>query len=440
MKAGMTHQKRQSIGQSPSLDRFRLIAAILVIAIHTAPLADLWPAGDFWLTRCLARIAVPFFFMTTGYFLMPRPGSFSPRSFLRRAGKLGRIYVVAILLYLPLNIYSGQLELSHPIRWLIFDGTFYHLWYLPAAILGLAIIFAVAWIFLKCAVLAKNREAAPAPKRRKTAAPPRRRGPAAAKHPAPTAARQASAVCLAVGLLLYIPGLLGDSYYGLTEGIPALKSLYSCIFNISSYTRNGIFFAPVFISLGWFIREHPLRRKKSFRSLRKGYGSAALLLLGVMSLEALTLHKLSWQRHDSMYLLLPPLMYTLFHWLLAFGPPGFKRRNPRTVRPVEGSFASEGHRPHPEQCKTRWSTRRPPAGRHRFYADISLYIYLLHPWVIVLIRGAAKVTQLEWLLVQPSLIHFMAVTLLSCLLSVILWKIKQPLSTAASVGKLTKRP
>ena len=52
-----------------AIDWLRLAAAILVIAIHTSPLADFSEAGDFILTRVLARIAVPFFFITSGYFL-----------------------------------------------------------------------------------------------------------------------------------------------------------------------------------------------------------------------------------------------------------------------------------------------------------------------------------------------------------------------------------
>ena len=44
------------------LDLFRVAAALLVIAIHTSPLASFHESADFFLTRVLARIAVPFFF------------------------------------------------------------------------------------------------------------------------------------------------------------------------------------------------------------------------------------------------------------------------------------------------------------------------------------------------------------------------------------------
>lgn len=44
----------------PAVDRFRVAAALLVVCIHTAPLASFSAAADFALKR-LARLAVPFF-------------------------------------------------------------------------------------------------------------------------------------------------------------------------------------------------------------------------------------------------------------------------------------------------------------------------------------------------------------------------------------------
>ena len=53
-------------------------------------------------------------------------------------------------------------------------------------------------------------------------------------------------------MLLYLCGLLGDSYYGLAAKVPALKWPMGKLFAISSYTRNGLFFAPLFLMLGYF--------------------------------------------------------------------------------------------------------------------------------------------------------------------------------------------
>ena len=52
------------------IDIFRWAAAFLIVAIHTSPLASYSETGDFILTRVIARVAVPFFLMTSGFFLL----------------------------------------------------------------------------------------------------------------------------------------------------------------------------------------------------------------------------------------------------------------------------------------------------------------------------------------------------------------------------------
>lgn len=60
------------------LDKFRLAGALLVVAIHTSPLTCISAEADFFLTRILARVAVPFFLMVTGQFVLP--ASWNPAS------------------------------------------------------------------------------------------------------------------------------------------------------------------------------------------------------------------------------------------------------------------------------------------------------------------------------------------------------------------------
>ena len=88
---------------SPALDRFRLLAAFLVVCNHTSPLDSFAPGADFWLTRVLARVAVPFFFMVSGYFLSQRNWA-NTGKFLK---KTALVYALAVVLYLPLNWYNG---------------------------------------------------------------------------------------------------------------------------------------------------------------------------------------------------------------------------------------------------------------------------------------------------------------------------------------------
>ena len=139
--------------QFPLLDLARFPAALLVIAIHISPLAFINERADFILTGIIGRVAVPFFIMVTGYFTLKpkrRRGNIFPASSVK---KILILYVIAIALYLPVNIYAGQIPLwtntgDSPgplwilslIRWIFVDGTFYHLWYFPALITGLILV------------------------------------------------------------------------------------------------------------------------------------------------------------------------------------------------------------------------------------------------------------------------------------------------------------
>lgn len=323
------------------LDRFRLIAALLVIAIHTSPLASFSGEADFFLTRVLARIAVPFFLMVTGFFFPSDPDK------LRKSlKKLCLLYGGSILLYLPLGLYAGHyraLYLTDALRMLLFDGSFYHLWYFPAAITGMIIVFALKRVL-------KLRR-----------------------------------VCV-ISVVLYVIGLFGDSYFGLAEKLPPVKAAYEGMFRLFSYTRNGIFMAPVFLVLGILIQEYS--RKSLHRSTLR-YALCLLVSFACLTAEAFTLHNLQLQRHDSMYVFLLPVMASLFLLLLSL----------------------------PETATPRRTTAVPTAGaatpRKAAIASAAMWIYLLHPAFIVLVRAAAKLLHLTGLLVDNSLIHYLAVSILS---------------------------
>ena len=225
------------------------------------------------------------------------------------------------------------------IKDIVFDGTLYHLWYLPAAIVGAVI----AWYLVK---------------------------------------QWAYRKAFAVTFVLYIVGLFGDSYYGIAENIPSLNSFYHLIFQVSDYTRNGIFFAPIFFVLGGYISDD--KDKLSFKKSIIGFTTCFSLMFA----EALTLHRFELQRHDSMYVFLLPSICFLFYFLMHF-----KGKNRAQLR------------------------------------TISLIIYIIHPFVIVLIRLFAKITHLQNALVENSLIHYLLVCIISAGLGLALtaiWNIYKP--------------
>lgn len=316
------------------IDYFRLLAALLVIAIHTSPLLSYSELGDFILTRILARVAVPFFFMTSGFFLISRYqyNNDKLKGFLK---KTAGIYIISIAIYIPLNIYNGYFTMNHllpnVIKDIIFDGTMYHLWYLPASMIGAAI----TWFSIKRLGYKKT---------------------------------------FIMTFVLYTFGLLGDSYYGLIEKIPLLKNMYDAVFELSDYTRNGIFFAPIFFCLGGRMADTSEARSKNrvLSSNIIGFFISLLFLFG----EGMLLHRLELQRHDSMYIFLLPSMYFLFSSLLFW---------------------------------KGWSSL--------YVGRSALIIYMIHPMVIVVVRMFAKIFRLERLLIQNSLIHFIVVSVISAVFS-----------------------
>lgn len=326
----------------PAVDCFRLIAAILVVTIHTSPLLDISEAADFVLTRVISRVAVPFFFMTSGFFTLSRYEN-DGRKLKAFIKETLIIYGISVLIYLPVNIYSGYFQENNKLplilKDIIFDGTFYHLWYLPAAALGAAISFFLIKKFaFKGALIAAG--------------------------------------------ILYVFGLFGDSYYGIIEKIPWLRAFYRQIFYVTDYTRNGIFYAPIFFVTGACIAEIRERMRirawlaKDGASGRRGeplfLAAGFILCMGLMSLEALILRKAGVQRHDSMYVMLPAVMFFLFAALTYFR-----------------------------------------GRRFRLIRTAALIVYLIHPMVIIAVRFAAHVTNTENLLIENSLIHFIAVAAIS---------------------------
>src|ERR1044072_3173923 len=124
------------------VDLIRVVAIFLVVVIHVSgQLTNIWGKipVDQWIIADIyggiARIAVPLFFMISGYLLLPR--SESLRDFyLKRMPKILIPFVVWSFIYL--GWYCG----NHPntctpgVIWdlLFVQGTYYHLWFLYSLI------------------------------------------------------------------------------------------------------------------------------------------------------------------------------------------------------------------------------------------------------------------------------------------------------------------
>lgn len=304
--------------QYGTLDLFRLLAAVMVMAIHTAPLESVNSELDYIFGIIIPRVAVPFFFMVSGQFT-----DFSRFFAVRKQLlKLSIMYGISILIYIPLGIYGGYYEKLTPVsvlKMLLFDGSYYHLWYFPACILGLIIVYLLKrFLPKKAAVIA--------------------------------------------AALLYIIALFGDNYFGIAERIPLVSEMYGALFTIFSFTRNGLFFAPLFLLMGNELGTD--RRSESRPKLLAGM----LFSLALMIAEGMTLRHFGIPRHNSMLIFLVPVMIFLYRLLLSFPAP------PRT-----------------------------------FARSVSAWAYILHPAVIAVLHGAIKTVPL----LGNSAVFFVLIVMLS---------------------------
>lgn len=264
-----------------AIDIAKIVSALLVVCIHTFPLADISENANFVLVSILARLAVPFFFISSAYFFFQKidfkktyrdPENIQVwKRYLKR---LLKIYVIWSILYLPYNfvlIHNGGFTWMAVVRYLrdfFFTGSYYHLWFLPA------LMFAVSLVYVL--VLQLNVK--------KT---------------------------IWISFLLYLIGMMGNLYPEFLQGIPGISTLYDAYLSVFVTTRNGLFFGMIFMSLGCYAARFPSKMEINKISL---YSAISFVLLVI---ECLVL-KLNGQIKDlsSMYLMLVPCVFLLFLRLL----------------------------------------------------------------------------------------------------------------------------
>lgn len=255
--------------QKTNLDVWRFIAALMVVAIHVYPFTFISENFDYLITRVLFRIAVPIYLMTTGYFVLPKTLNDKTKLILY-IKKISVLYLISIVIFLPINIYNGyfkNINILSIIADILFNGTFYHLWYFPALILGLLLVYFLLKKF-------------------------------------------SSRVVGIIVLSLYIIGLFGDSYYGIAKSFEVIKDFYDVLFFIFDYTRNGLFYVPIFLYIGLFVKKY------SFKISIRRWKLLIVLNFLLLLFEGLILSINNIPRHTSMYISLIPLSLCVFYYLV----------------------------------------------------------------------------------------------------------------------------
>ena len=184
------------------LDLLKLILAILVVIRHCG---QSFFGADFIMriiNSTITPLAVPTYFAISGFLFFSKKN----KKVLQYVKRILALYLIWTVIYFPLIIWNDELK-SDFLQKIVFDASYFHLWYLPS------LIFAVL-----AASIVSNKIR--------------------------------NEYMLVMTFVLYLIGALVDTYSFLT---PLLEwTSYKAIFIT---TRNGLFFGLFFVMIGKYLAE-----------------------------------------------------------------------------------------------------------------------------------------------------------------------------------------
>ena len=236
------------------IDLIKFLCSILVFVIHIPPLQneafELAKYFNFGLQNFLCRIAVPFYFVASGFFLFRKMDIYNLKPDIIKNYCFNILKIMCIW-----RVLLNTGDISH------------HLWYLGSSVVAIALVSICFYTRIKI-----------------------------------------NGIC-GLALVLYIVGLLGDSYYGIIEPVISngvLQYFMNAIVFFMNSTRNGIFMGFIFVFIGAIFSQHKTELKPLKAAI--GFGLSMLGLLG----EVFLLGYFDIPKDYNMYLFLIPASIFLF--------------------------------------------------------------------------------------------------------------------------------
>lgn len=131
------------MGRNNGIDLLRLVGAFFIVLIHSQfGSTSFFVSGNI---KLLARWAVPFYFIVSGYFIGIKYNKTNSVN-LEDIKKLVGIYLVANLIYLPIIIAKNKLlkeNIPSNVELFLY-GSYWHLWYVSSLIIGIITL----WYFI----------------------------------------------------------------------------------------------------------------------------------------------------------------------------------------------------------------------------------------------------------------------------------------------------
>ena len=263
-----------------AIDAAKFLCAIMIVMIHIAPLGEneTFHFANFIIKNWGGRTGVPFFFITSGYFLYRKTNyeNFIWQPTKNYLLKILRLYILWTIIYFPLclgwiiNNKNGTLHAFLGwVRDFLFTGSYTQLWYLNATIVG----------GLLCSFLLYKRI-------------------------------KIKYILIIAGAL-YAVGLLAQSWFGVIRPIkdmfPSIWSVLKIVEKVIVTTRNGVFEAFLFMSIGMLFAFKKIKFSK--RAAVTGFSLSYLLMLA----ELIIVSYFNFSRKYDMYVFLVPTSFFMFY-------------------------------------------------------------------------------------------------------------------------------
>ncbi|MBQ8519312.1 MAG: acyltransferase [Agathobacter sp.] len=253
---------------NPFVGIYKFILALLVVAIHVEPFS-----GDlaFYINNCLARIAVPSFFVLSAYFLFDKliNNNWDFQIFVKNQKHLAKYYGIWLLLHTPVilsRLWETSTDIPHFI-WLVIQavclkGPYGALWFLPATMLAVTMVYCIGKKF----------------------------GP----YP-----------CLLISFPLFLFAALETEYYTLIEDIAWMEVVNNGLVAIFGWLANGLTFGFFFCSIGFYIAYTKKKTRNPKLDITAMIISAILLFVETAMIRE---YKLG-VSYGAMLLLIPTVYY-----------------------------------------------------------------------------------------------------------------------------------
>lgn len=212
--------EKRKLVRNNSIDIFRFISSLLVVAIHTNPMTEINSYLGYFCSQILPRVAVPFFFCVSGYFYIRKLEKATDKK------EIITVFYTTFLSYLKIYFFWSVLYLICDYKQYFYEGvsvkgiiagiilsffvygSYYHLWYFIGIFFSL-IIVTLCYLFRIEKILAY------------------------------------------FSLLLYLVGVLGCAYYQIGSKIPLLSLIITS--NYFTLIRRIVLMGLPFFVMGYFI-------------------------------------------------------------------------------------------------------------------------------------------------------------------------------------------